>query len=584
VIQMKQWFMVVVWMLFGASSVAAAAQSGPVPVARLSTGVAKLGGAVTLQIEIEGARSASILEVPEVEGLSISQPGRPSRNEFRSVVNGRVTRRSSLRWTLEVRPREAGDFVIPPIPLEVDGRRTATRELPLRVVKDLRGEDLGFFEIVDAPQAVFEGQPFTVDLRMGWEATLSIERADLRLPWWGNQPGMLEVEGAARNVRSKWLNFGLNGGRGQVQVEELPQETRAGRRYRCFRLRRNFIPSRDGPLEFSVSVLEFASISQRGFLQNSYESYYALLPAFELNVKTIPEEGRPFDWTGAVGLIEAGRRVDRRDVDVGESIKLAVSWTGPGNLEFFDAPDPARLDSFAGFRVLGTEDEFRGDERRVTYDLVPTSPEVDEIPGLPLWIFDPLLEVYREIETEPVSIRVRPLAEGVGLGLEEEQARGDGVLIDIRDLHLTPAGDEDLTRPGAGRVVGAFFAIGLIWFVGRKYVRRRGDPDSIEARRRRAAARALRRGLKAASSARGQAEVFQGFLAARTGEAQQAWLGRDARRWSADADGAQLDPALASELGDLLAQLDQRTWAGDGRPLEISVLVSLSDRLMKGGL
>lgn len=582
--QMKRWFLAVLWMLFGVSSAVSAAQSGPVPVARLSAGLAKLGGAVTLQVEVESAKSASILDVPQVEGLSISRPGRPSRSEFRSVVNGRVTRRSSLRWTLEVRPRATGDFVIPPIPLEVDGRRTATRELSLRVVKDLRGEDLGFFEIVDAPLAVFEGQPFTVDLRMGWDSKLAIERADLRLPWWGNQPGMLEVEGGARNVRAKWLNFGLNGGRGQVQVEELPEETRGGRRYRSFRLRRTFIPSRNGPLEFSVSVLEFATIRQRGFLQNNYESYYALLPAFDLNVKTIPEEGRPFDWTGAVGLIEAGRRVDRRDVDVGESIKLAVSWTGPGNLEFFDAPDPARLDSFAGFRVLGTEDEFRGDERRVTYDMVPTSPDVDEIPGLPLWIFDPVLETYREIETDPVSIRVRPLAEGLGLGLAEEDAGGDGMLIDIRDLHLEVARGEDLARPGAGRVVGAFFAIGIAWVVGRKYVRRRGDPDSIEARRRRAAARALRRGLSASSSAREQSEAFQGFLAARTGEPEQAWLGRDPMRWVTEADNSRLDSALAAELGDVLEKLDQRTWAGDGRPLEKSELISLSNRLMKGGL
>jgi len=582
--QMKRWFVVVLCVLFGASGVSFSAQTGPAPVARLSTGLAKLGGAVTLQVEVEGARSASIIEVPQVEGLSISRPGRPSRNEYRSVVNGRVTRRSSLRWTLEVRPRATGDFMIPPIPVEIDGRRTATQELSLRVVKDLRGEDLGFFEIVDAPATVFEGQPFTVDLRMGWDTKLSIDRADLRLPWWGNQPGMLEVEGGARNVRAKWLNFGLNGGRGQVQVEELPEETRDGRRYRSFRLRRTFIPSRNGPLEFSVSVLEFAILRQRGFLQNNYESYYALLPAFEMNVKSIPEDGRPFDWTGAVGLIEAARRVDRRDVDVGESIKLAVSWTGPGNLEFFNAPDPARLDRFAGFRVLGTEDQFRGDERRVTYDIVPTSPEVDEIPGLPLWIFDPLLEAYREIETEPVAIRVRPLADGLGLGLEEDESRGDGLLIDIRDLHLETTRSDDTMRPGAGRVVGAFFAIGAIWLVGRRYVRRRGDPDSIEARRRRAAGRALRRGLKTSSNAREQSEVFQGFLAARTGEAEQAWLGRDAARWSADLEGSQLDSGLAAELGQTLDQLDQRTWAGDGRPLENSVLISLSERLMKGGM
>ena len=567
--------------LFCVLPLMASAQTGPQPVARLSTGLAKFGSAVTMVVEIEGARSARIVEVPDVEGLEVSGPGRPSRQEFRSIINGRVSSRSTLRWTLELRPMEIGDFVIPPIVLDVDGRRAQTRELSLKVVKDMRGEDLGFFEIVDAPTKVFEGQPFTLDLRLGWDAQLAVERADLRLPWWQSMPGTLEAEGAPRNVRANWLRFALNG-RSEVLVEELDAVRRGDRLYRSFRLKQSLIPTRSGTLDFPTSSLEFATVKRRGIVSQSYESYYATLPAFELEVSTIPEEGRPFDWTGAVGLIETSRRVDRRDVDVGESIKLAVSWIGSGNLEFFDAPDPARLDSFAGFRVLGTEDEFRGDERRVTYDLVPVSPEVDEIPAVPLWIFDPVEERYRQIETEPVPIRVRPLAEG--LGLEDEEVTDGGMILDIRDLHLARSEGGEWKRPGASWVAGTFFAIPILWLAGRAWVRRRGDPDSVEARKRRAAAGRLRRELRQCKEAREQGEALQRFLAARSGEAEQAWLGRDPERWLSGAEGRDLDPALAAELAQILGELDERTWAGDGRPMEASVLSSLATRLMKGGL
>ena len=67
----------------------------------------------------------------------------------------------------------------------------------------------------------------------------------------------------------------------------------------------------------------------------------------------LPEQGRPLDFSGAVGTFHASARADRTDVDVGDSIKLSVEWTGDGNLEFFAPPELDRLDAFAGFRVFG---------------------------------------------------------------------------------------------------------------------------------------------------------------------------------------------------------------------------------------
>ena len=567
-------------LLFTTFAWATPTQSTPQPTARLSAGIAKFGSSVRLQVELEGSRDARIVEVPKVDGLSFSGPSRPRLEQFHSMSSRGVVSQITVSWILEIRPLEVGEFVIPPIVLDVDGRSASTRELTLKVVQDMRGEDLGFFEIIDRPTKVFEGQPFTLDLRLGWDAELKVELADLRLPWWNNMPGTLRVEQKAGTGRPR-TSLGLNG-QSQISVEELPEVKRNGRVFRTFRLRESLIPSRSGTLDFPTSSLEFGIVKRRQFPRDIYESYYAILPPFELTVATIPEEDRPFDWTGAVGLIEVGRRVDRRDVDVGESIKLAVSWTGKGNLEFFDAPDPARLDQFAGFRVLGTEDEFLGDERRVTYDLVPTSPEVDEIPPIPLWIFDPDTESFREIETKPIDIRVRALAEGGGLEVEEEPE--GGLILDIRDLHPQPVRARALQGPGSGAIWGVFFGAPLLWLFGRTLVRRRGDPGSIESRRRRGARGRLVRELKGSASAREQSEALQRFLAARTGESDQAWLGRDAQRWSEREAGVGVEAPLLAELRGLVERLDHSAWAGDGTPLQSSEIASLAGRLIKGGL
>lgn len=568
--------------LLASLAAATQAQSRPKVSALLSSGVVKFGATAQLNVEVEGARSARILAVPEVDGLKISPPGRPSSSQFVQIINGRQFRRSTLSWSLSVRPTRTGDFTIPPLRVAADGREYTTTELVLTVVKDMRGERLGYFEIVDPPTRIYEGQPFTIDLRMGWDLELPISRANLFLPWWGQLPGTLKLSQGPRNPAGNWLELTVNR-RTKVQVQELAPITRAGREFAVLRLRRRYLASRPGTLELPASTFEFAQRGgQRDIFGNSnLERYYVDLPGIRIDVRPVPEAGRPLEWTGAVGALEASRRIDRRDVDVGDSIKLTVSWTGDGNLEFFDPPEPARLDAFAGFRVLGTEDEYRGEERRVTYDLVPVSPELTEIPPLPLWTFDPVLEAYRKIETEPVPIRVRAL-EG-SEGLDDEEDRG-GLALDIRDVKTRPAGPP-LRRPGARWVAMALLGVPALWLLARILVRRRGDPAAPVERRRRAARRRLARDLKRSANAGEQTRALVRFLSARTRDPDQAWLGRSHAEWREGDEGrAVLDMEAAHEMDALRADLDESSYAGTDAAVDSGRILRTADRLLRGGL
>ena len=62
----------------------------------------------------------------------------------------------------------------------------------------------------------------------------------------------------------------------------------------------------------------------------------------------VPEEGRPLDWTGAVGPVEVSRDAQRRDIDLGDSLELSVRYSGSGNLEFFEAPKLERIEGLYG--------------------------------------------------------------------------------------------------------------------------------------------------------------------------------------------------------------------------------------------
>ena len=545
-----------------------------------------MGSTATLVIEVTGTDSARITGVPEIDGLTLVDAVGPSLKQATSLIGGRIERSVSISWSLRFRPLKTGELVIPPIPLEIDGKTAATEEIVLRVVEDLRGEELGYLELLEAPKVVYEGEPFTIDLRFGWDLGIDgrVNHANLILPWWNTLPGVLPLETTLQpGVRR--IEIQLNS-RARVQVEDLGRGRVRDKDFHVFRLRRSFVATRTGTLDLPTSFLEFGR-SEYGFLRDAHELYHVQIPAFTIEVRPLPEAGRPLDFSGGVGRFEVDASADRRDVDVGESIKLTVEWTGDGNLEFFQAPDLARLDAFEGFRHYGSTDRHRGERRTVVYDLAPESAEMTELPPVPLSVFDTERGEYTTLTTRPIPIRVRPLSGGAA---EFGALDGEEPEEDLRDLHTERERSEVPASPRDGVVGAALVLLPFAWLGVRRAVRRRGDPDSPAARRRRAAQKRLARELRGASTAGAQTAALARFLAARTGEPEPAWEGRDALAWREDllAEAAAPEGVLGADdaraLADTQARLAERRWAGDDAPLPSAELIALGERLVRGGL
>lgn len=560
-------------------SAATSAQSEPKVSAVLSSGVIKLGGDAQLIIVVEGARAPRILGMPEPENVHIESPGAPMFQQSVQIIQGRRAVWRTHKWILRVRPLAEGDLQIPAIRIDVDGKEVLTEALDLKAVKDMRGEQLGYIEILKQPTRVYEGQPFMIDLRFGWDEDLGVSAARLILPWWGKLSGTLDLPEPPQSLVGQRQPLNLNSG-SRIMVDDLPVAMREGREFRTLRLRHRMLATRRGSLDFPTSWLEFKRVIRAGSggifgPANEYENFYVQQPAFSIEVLPIPEKDRPFEWTGAVGTLASSRRVDRRDVDAGDSIKLTVTWTGEGNLEFFEPPDLGRLDEFSGFRVLGSTDKVHSDERRVTYDLVPRTADVSEIPPVPLWTFDPETHGYRSVDTEPVSIRVRALEPGMGLS---DEGGDSAPRLDIRDIQGEPSDDEGLMLLSTKGLLGGMFGLPVLWLLGRLLVRRGGDPNAPAARRRRVARRSLVRELKSSRDANDQTEAFCRFLARRSGEGPHAWVGREVVLAAPD-----LAAELAVELQDTLDRLDRANWA-EGEQLQASQLLAVADRLIRGGL
>lgn len=555
--------------------------------AQLSTGVIKLGASATLLVTVENAAYSEVRGLPKVDGLEIGPLSAPSTRSATTYINGRVTRSDSRTWGIPVRPLAKGDYTIPPIELVVDGAPTQTSALVLTVVEDLKGEELGFFTITPSTHKVVEGQPFSVELRFGWDAGLRdrVNYANLSLPWWGQLPGTLDMDPAPAAPGVRLTEIQLNS-ETTIKVEEYGTTTVRGRQFRTFRMIRSFTPTRANPLEFPTSFLEFGRISEVGDFfsrrQAKEESYFARAEGFQIEVVPLPEQGRPLDFSGAIGSFKVRSVAEPRDVDAGDSIKFTVEYTGAGNLEFFEAPDPARMDSFKGFRTYGKTESKFFDRRTIVYDIAPMSPDVKEIPPLPLSVFDPEAGQYTTVQTVALPIRVRALAKGSGLEVEGEG--GSKSARDLRDIHSEALATLKWTRPGPWGIGVALASAPLVWFALRSVARRRGDPDAPLERRRRKARKQLMKRLAAARSAREELDALHDFLAARTREPREAWQGRDVKGYLLTRPPPRPSEGDVAELDALVRELERETWAGSGTALPRERIETVSQRLIGGGL
>ena len=375
----------------------------------LTSGDAKLGEEVQLIIRVvvsanRGPGRLESIERPEVEGLSFGQLlGPTSVSSSMTDRRGRMIGTRSLTYFVPVTASRVGTFEIPRISLRIDGEDITAPDAPmtLKVIEDLEGSRALVLELEEMPTRVFEGQPYTFDLTIGWSVDVRESGCSLRVPWWGLQDGVIELE---RQRTGPEVGFPI-GRRGErLSVSDLGVRERDGAPYQLYRLRRRFVATRPGAVSFPRTVLEVS----RG---RGRDALYQVVPGFSIDVVPVPEEGRPLDWTGAVGPVEVSRDAQRRDIDLGDSLELSVRYSGSGNLEFFEAPQLERIEGFERFRVLASTDEKTPFLRTIEYELVPMGPDVTEVPPIPLSVFDPEAGSYVTIATEPMAIRVNGAAE-----------------------------------------------------------------------------------------------------------------------------------------------------------------------------
>ena len=139
-------------------------------------------------------------------------------------------------------------------------------------------------------------------------------------------------------------------------------------------------------------------------------------PESVLEVIPFPEADLPPGFGGLVGPLALRSSVTPRSVALGQSVRVAVTLQGDGNL--WDAPDPElSSEALGGAEVFQRPSELvldRGTRlvvrRTFAIDVVPRREGVLHIPSLAWSYFDPASGTHAEVVAEAVDVAVGPRA------------------------------------------------------------------------------------------------------------------------------------------------------------------------------
>jgi hypothetical protein len=411
--------------------------------AELSQEYAGVGHPVRLNVSVTGGRGAQIPQQLNVDGIDARFIGKSEQMQWQ-MKGGGVKSTSTSTFSYLIVPLRQGEFTIPPIPVTIDGKTVKTSPLTLHVAggqgvpvrpaipvpKSQTGRQsaspppsgqavprspgtqseekkITFGDLIIPKKTLYVGEVLPVELRFYFDAGYPA-----RLP---DRP-MFSGEGFTVMPFSKPIE----------KQQELD-----GRVYNVVIFQTAISAAKAGTLEISPASLEsqiqvpsrapsgfddffggfFGSMMSGDIRQTTVRTQSA-----KLEVKALPKDGQPADFSGAVGQFSLQASATPKQAAAGDPISLNVTVAGRGN---FDAMAPPVLLEAEGWRSYPPGEKFEASpsdpvgfngEKRFEFMIVAREDQ-SKTPVAQLSFFDPSLEKYVTIKSAGIEVAAKGTAD-----------------------------------------------------------------------------------------------------------------------------------------------------------------------------
>ncbi|MGB0259871.1 MAG: BatD family protein [Flavobacteriaceae bacterium] len=203
-----------------------------------------------------------------------------------------------------------------------------------------------------------------------------------------------------------------------LQRRDIQTTVFKGERYNYVEWRKTVLyPQRSGTLDIEPLTLDVTvdvPTGRRDFFRNMiYKQVPKLISAgdVKIDVLPLPEQGRPADFSGAVGAFDFDVTSSKTQLKASESLQAVVTISGKGNLKLFSLPElqtPSALEQYEPEQQEKVRTASAGMSGSVSesYTLVPQFQGKYPIPPLRFSYFDPKAKSYKTLNSKEIVIDV----------------------------------------------------------------------------------------------------------------------------------------------------------------------------------
>ncbi len=195
-----------------------------------------------------------------------------------------------------------------------------------------------------------------------------------------------------------------------------------------------------------------------------------------INVKPLPTEGQPAQFTGAVGHFSVDARVDKKELTTDDVANLTFVVSGSGNIKLIDNPkiafpqnlgvyDPQVTDT-----ITSRNPNIVG-KKTFTYSFNPQHPGDYTIPPIVFSYFDASTKSYRTLETQAFQIKVTE-----GKHYKDGGNADNALAKDIKNIDTRPLKTSTRSKPLLTKVIyWAGYGAPVLAFIGLMAFKRKQD-------------------------------------------------------------------------------------------------------------
>ncbi len=389
------------------------------------------------QVVFEANAEGKNFQAPSFEGFTVvGGPFTSSSSSF-SMVNGSMSHTVRCTYTFALQAYQEGTFHVGSATLTVKGKKVSSEPFDIKVIPDdgshaapsgggsssgqgqsqqntsdpqVSGKDL-FIRVIPSKKTAYVGEQVVLTYKLYTKvpvSSLSVERMPSYAGFWTKD--ITDNNGGSLRQTTEYIN-GIEYTAAEIQKIVV-------------------VPQRSGTLPIDPMIIEcIAQIRTESNRQRSMDPFEAFFndPFFNRNianvrkeltsqtlnleVKSLPENGKPASFAGAVGNFNFKSEIDKTELSTNEAFTLTLTVSGTGNVELLQMPTPVFPPDFEVYDpkiTMNVNNNANGlsGTKKAEYLVIPRRAGSFTVPAVEFSYFDPSKGAYQTLSSQPYEIKV----------------------------------------------------------------------------------------------------------------------------------------------------------------------------------